>query len=126
MTPRRGPHRKSRSSIVARVFVSAGTCLPSRCLETGCITPLFYCCVLVCCRRYLATAAVYSYRLVTGLYATLLFSRHKSGINTLCVRMYYMFRPIAAIIRYTALTITPIYICDTYPLEVRCTCTLFM
>jgi hypothetical protein len=31
----------------------------------------------------------------------LLFSGHKSDINTPCVCMYYMFRPIAAIIRYT-------------------------
>jgi hypothetical protein len=59
ITPRRGPQRKHRSSIVAGVFVSAGTSLPSRCLETGCITPLFYLCVHVCCGRYLATTAVY-------------------------------------------------------------------
>jgi hypothetical protein len=26
----------------------ARTCLPSRCLEMGCITSLFYCCVLDC------------------------------------------------------------------------------
>jgi hypothetical protein len=33
-------------------------CLPIRCLETGCITQLFHCCVRVCCWRQLATAAV--------------------------------------------------------------------
>jgi hypothetical protein len=31
------PHRKYHSSIVAHVFVSAGTCLPRRCLEMGSI-----------------------------------------------------------------------------------------
>jgi hypothetical protein len=35
ITPRRGPHRKSRSAVVACMFVSAGTCLPSRCSETA-------------------------------------------------------------------------------------------
>jgi hypothetical protein len=44
---------------VVCVFVSAGTCLPNRCSETGSITPLFYYCVIVCCGRYLATATVY-------------------------------------------------------------------
>jgi hypothetical protein len=58
ITPRRGPQRNRCSSIVARVFISAGTCLPSHCLETGCIT-LFCCCVRVCCGRYLPTVAVY-------------------------------------------------------------------
>jgi hypothetical protein len=29
-----GPHRKHCSSTVACIFVAAGTCLPSRCLET--------------------------------------------------------------------------------------------
>jgi hypothetical protein len=59
MTSRRGPHRKHRSSIVGCVFVSAGTCLPSLCLEKGCITALFCCCVRVCCGLYLETAPVY-------------------------------------------------------------------
>jgi hypothetical protein len=54
VTLRRGPHEKRCSSIVACVFVSAGMCLRSHCLEMGCIIPLFYCCVL-----YLATAALY-------------------------------------------------------------------
>jgi hypothetical protein len=36
------PHRK-HNSVLLRVV----TCLPSRCLETGCITPLFYYCVRV-------------------------------------------------------------------------------
>jgi hypothetical protein len=38
--------------------VSNKVCVPIRCLETVCITP-FYCCMLVCCGCYLATAAVY-------------------------------------------------------------------
>jgi hypothetical protein len=29
------------NSIAVCVFVAAGTCLPIRCLETGCVTPLF-------------------------------------------------------------------------------------
>jgi hypothetical protein len=41
LIPRRGPHRKLRS-IVACVLVSAGSCLPSRCLETA--VYLFACC----------------------------------------------------------------------------------
>jgi hypothetical protein len=59
ITPQCGPHWKHHSSIVAHVFVSVGTCLPSRCLETGCITKLFYCCMRVCCWRYLAMTAIY-------------------------------------------------------------------
>jgi hypothetical protein len=58
-TARHGPHRKHRFYIVARLFVFAGMCLPSRCLETGCIKPLFYYCVSISCGRYLTTAAVY-------------------------------------------------------------------
>jgi hypothetical protein len=34
ITSRHGPHRKHRSSIFTWVFVAAGTCLLSRCLET--------------------------------------------------------------------------------------------
>jgi hypothetical protein len=34
ITSRHGPHSKHRSSIVACVFVAAGTCLPSHCPET--------------------------------------------------------------------------------------------
>jgi hypothetical protein len=37
--PRHGPCRKNSSSVVACVFVSAGTCLLIRFLDTGCITP---------------------------------------------------------------------------------------
>jgi hypothetical protein len=59
INPRHGPHRKHCFSIVARVLVSAGIFLLSRCLKRGCVTLMFYCCVRVCCRRYLATAAVY-------------------------------------------------------------------
>jgi hypothetical protein len=60
ITPLHGPHRKHRSSIVARVSISAGTRLRSHCLKTGCITPLFYgACVGAHCGRYLATAHVY-------------------------------------------------------------------
>jgi hypothetical protein len=43
ITLRRGPHRRRRSYIVASVFVSAGTCLPSRCSETA--VCLFACCI---------------------------------------------------------------------------------
>jgi hypothetical protein len=43
ITPRRRPHREHRSSIVACLFVSAGTCLPSRCSEMA--VRLFACCV---------------------------------------------------------------------------------
>jgi hypothetical protein len=35
ITPRRGQHRKHRSSVVPLVSVFAGTCLPSHCLETS-------------------------------------------------------------------------------------------
>jgi hypothetical protein len=31
------------NSIVACIFVAAGTCLPINCLDTGCIKPLFIC-----------------------------------------------------------------------------------
>jgi hypothetical protein len=34
---RHGPHRKHRTSTVACVLVAAGTCLPSRCLETAAV-----------------------------------------------------------------------------------------
>jgi hypothetical protein len=62
---RHGPHRKhppQLSELLCNLATScskahgehsshccvfAGTCLSSRCLETGCIAPLFYCCVLV-------------------------------------------------------------------------------
>jgi hypothetical protein len=40
------------------VTIVLETRYPIRCLETGCITS-FCCCVRVCCRRYLATVAVY-------------------------------------------------------------------
>jgi hypothetical protein len=45
---RHGKH-KSRDSypLLCDVTTYAEVCLPSRCLETGCITPLFYCCVRV-------------------------------------------------------------------------------
>jgi hypothetical protein len=33
--------------LLCDVTAYAEVCLPSRCLETGCITPLFYCCVRV-------------------------------------------------------------------------------
>jgi hypothetical protein len=39
ITSRHGPHRKHCSSNVACVFVAVGTCLPSCCQETGCVTP---------------------------------------------------------------------------------------
>jgi hypothetical protein len=52
-------HIENTALLFLRTFVSAGTFLPSFCLEKGCITPLFCCCVRVCCERYIATAAVY-------------------------------------------------------------------
>jgi hypothetical protein len=39
ITSRYGPHRKHCSSNVALVSVAVGTCLPSCCPETGCVTP---------------------------------------------------------------------------------------
>jgi hypothetical protein len=54
ITSRHGQHRKHRSSIVALVSVAAETYLTNFCLETGCKTPLFY-----CCWRYLAMAPVF-------------------------------------------------------------------
>jgi hypothetical protein len=50
ITTLHGPHRKHRSSIVACVFVSAGTCLPNCCSETA-VCLFVYCiatAVLVC------------------------------------------------------------------------------
>jgi hypothetical protein len=41
ITPWRGPRRQHSVFSVACVTVAAGTCLPIRCLETGCLTPLF-------------------------------------------------------------------------------------
>jgi hypothetical protein len=41
VTPRQGPYRKHRSSIVACMFFATGTFLPNCSLLTGCITPLF-------------------------------------------------------------------------------------
>jgi hypothetical protein len=40
-----GPHRKQ--PLCCWGVFTAGTCLPSQCLEKGCITPLFYCCMRV-------------------------------------------------------------------------------
>jgi hypothetical protein len=39
--------------------IVVGVCLKISCLETGCITTLFYCRLRVRCGRYLATTAVY-------------------------------------------------------------------
>jgi hypothetical protein len=39
--------------------VSNKACLPIRCLQAGCVTPFFYCCVRICFVRYLATTTVY-------------------------------------------------------------------
>jgi hypothetical protein len=57
--PQRRLCRKHQYSIAVHVFPSAGTCLLSRCLETGCVTQFFYCCMCVCFGRYLAMTAVY-------------------------------------------------------------------
>jgi hypothetical protein len=43
ITPRRGPHRKHSSSIVACSFISAGSFLLSRCSEAA--LSLFACCI---------------------------------------------------------------------------------
>jgi hypothetical protein len=67
ITPRCRPHRKRRSFIANRVFVSAGTCLPSRCLKPGSNTPLFYCCVHVCLRWL--PSCLQTQCLATGLHA---------------------------------------------------------
>jgi hypothetical protein len=47
MTSWHGPHRKYCSSVVVLVSVAVETCLLSCCLETGCITLFFYCCMCV-------------------------------------------------------------------------------
>jgi hypothetical protein len=63
ITSRHGQHRKHRSSIVAFVFVAAGTCLPRLCPETAAArtteNTFLLLCLRVCCGRYLTTAAVY-------------------------------------------------------------------
>jgi hypothetical protein len=41
ITSRHGSHRKHSPSIVACVLVAAGTCLPSRCLETVAVYSLY-------------------------------------------------------------------------------------
>jgi hypothetical protein len=43
-------------------------CLPIRCLETGSIKPFFCHCLRICCKRYLATAAVYRFTALEWLY----------------------------------------------------------
>jgi hypothetical protein len=69
---RHGPHRKHRHSIVAFVSVTAGTCLPSCCPETGCVIPfiknlLSYRRALIC-DRYPASGTRYN---------NVYYSRHK-------------------------------------------------
>jgi hypothetical protein len=51
-------HKKRHvvSVLLCDVTAYAEVCLPSRCLETGCITPLFYCCVGVMQGAYRAVA----------------------------------------------------------------------
>jgi hypothetical protein len=50
---RHGPHRKHRSSIVAWVIISAGTCLPSCCPETAIVNlPISQPLHSNCCTRY--------------------------------------------------------------------------
>jgi hypothetical protein len=43
ITPRRRPHRKHRSFIIACIFVSSGKCLPNLCSET--VVCFIACCV---------------------------------------------------------------------------------
>jgi hypothetical protein len=62
ITSRLGSHRKLRSSVVACVFVSAGTWLPSRCSETA-VSLFAYCiatAVLVPCLEVFAKKQVYT------------------------------------------------------------------
>jgi hypothetical protein len=48
-----GPHRKHRSSIVACIFVAAGTCLLSCCPETAVVySPISWSLHNYCCTRY--------------------------------------------------------------------------
>jgi hypothetical protein len=63
---------KHHSSIVASTLAPAGTCPPSRWLEMGCVTLLFYYCVSLCSELYIATATVYSHCLAMCLYAKIL------------------------------------------------------
>jgi hypothetical protein len=51
-------HVENTARRLLRASVSAGMCLANRCLETGCIILLFYCCVRLCCGHYIATVAV--------------------------------------------------------------------
>jgi hypothetical protein len=77
-----GPHRKHRSSTVAIVSVTAGTCLPSCCPETGCVT-LFTKNLLPYQR------ALFRYRyLASGLHATVRhgLSRQNYGRRDLSTR----------------------------------------
>jgi hypothetical protein len=60
ITHRQGPRRKHNPSIVVE------QCLQLRCIATVAAritwkTPFIYCCMRVCCGRYLETAAVYSH-----------------------------------------------------------------
>jgi hypothetical protein len=89
ITTRHGPHRKHRSSIVAYMSVAAETCLPNRCLETGCIAQFFYCCVRVCCGRYLATAATYTVTAYQRVYTP---QCHYARDNNITYQLRYVLR----------------------------------
>jgi hypothetical protein len=74
ITPRNRQCRKHCTSVVAHLFVSAGMCLPSYCLEMGCVT----CCSIVTCMHACMLWALpsnghclQSHCLATGLYATI-------------------------------------------------------
>jgi hypothetical protein len=65
--------------------VFAGTCLSSRCLETGCITPLFYCCVRVllsngcfCCSTVLARSKIVHNIVTTIIYINIQYTTRES------------------------------------------------
>jgi hypothetical protein len=40
-------HKESIASVLCDVTAYAEVCSPSRCLETGCITPMLHCCVRI-------------------------------------------------------------------------------
>jgi hypothetical protein len=44
-------HKENAAAVLCDVTAYTEVCLPSRCLETGCTNPLFYCCVHVLLRK---------------------------------------------------------------------------
>jgi hypothetical protein len=74
--------RDTENSLYWWGIFTAGTCLPSRCLQTGCLTSLFYCCVRVLlsnvCFSSSTVLAWCKYATILGVSAkgTFLTSRH--------------------------------------------------